>query len=158
MDLSVRDLRSHARPYGFDRLLYEKESRLNPVYSQTFTRSDKIRGGGSHEVYASWFKSRLETLPDRVFSLGGGHPVFKNPPKPLPAGAGTEFRFREFPLKPGGAAAGLALDVLDRAFDDPRLSGILQKELSPLLGGTGGAASTRKELRNLAVPGENSLE
>jgi hypothetical protein len=153
MDLSVRDLRSHARPYGFDHLLYGRASRLNPVYSQTFTRSNEIRGGRSHEVYASWFKSRLETLPDRIFSLEGNHPVFKNLPKALPAASGTGavFRFREFPLGPGGAAIDLALGALDRAFGDPRFSEILQKELSPLLGGTDGADSTRKEIRNLAA-------
>ncbi|MDR1319760.1 MAG: DUF115 domain-containing protein [Treponema sp.] len=151
MDLSVRDLRSHARPYGFDHLLYGRASRLNPAYSQTFTRSDKIRGGGSHEVYASWFKSRIETLPDRIFSLGNNHPVFKNLPKapPTVSGAGAEFQFREFRLKP--PPPGLALDALDRAFEDPRFSGTLQKELSPLLGGTDGADLIRNEMRNLAA-------
>ncbi|MDR2134286.1 MAG: hypothetical protein LBP27_04195, partial [Treponema sp.] len=65
-----------------------------------------------------------------------------------------DFRFREFPLKPGRAA--LALDVLDRAFEDPRFSGILRKELSPLLGGKDTADSIRKDLRNLAAAwGEN---
>jgi hypothetical protein len=178
MDLSVRDLRSHARPYGFDHLLYGKASRLNPVYSQAFTRSNGIRGGKSLEVYASWFKSRIESLPERVFSLGGNHPVFKNLKggagfggnAESPAGRGAEaaeaipsppktpaeFGFREFPLRPGRAAVGLALDVLDRAFENPRFSGILEEELSPLLGGTVGADSIRKDIRKLAAAyGEN---
>jgi hypothetical protein len=169
MDLSVRDIRSHARPYGFDHLLYGKATRLSPVYSQVFTRSSNIRGGKSHEVYAAWFKSRIETLPDRIFSLGGNHPVFKNlkaeaargrnaaakykTPAETAAGAAPEirreFRFREFPLKPGRAA--LAPDILDRAFEDPRFSGILQKELSPLLGGRDTAEGIREDIRNLAA-------
>jgi hypothetical protein len=170
MDLSVRDIRSHARPYGFDHLLYGKATRLNPVYSQAFTRSNKIRSGKSHDVYAAWFKSRIETLPDRIFSLGGNHPVFKNLKAeasarrntagkggagPAKAGAGAapetrrEFQFREFPLKPGRAA--LALSVLDRAFEDPRFSGILRKELSPLLGGRDTADSIREDIRNLSA-------
>ncbi|MDR1586126.1 MAG: DUF115 domain-containing protein [Treponema sp.] len=158
MDLSVRDIRSHARPYGFDHLLYEKASRLNPVYSQAYTRSNNIRGGKSYEVYAAWFKSRIETLPNRIFPLGGNHPVFGNPKAeaalrrdaPAPVSR-TEFQFREFPLKPGRAAIDLALGALDRAFEDPRFSGILRKELSPLLGGTDTANSVREDIRNLAA-------
>lgn len=46
MDLAVRDIRTHVRPYSFDRLLTEGASRLNPLYSQSFVRSAGIAGGG----------------------------------------------------------------------------------------------------------------
>jgi hypothetical protein len=77
MDLGVRDIRTHVRPYSFDRLLAEGASRLNPVYSQAYVRSAGIAGGGSHRIYASWFGSQLKAYPDRLYTLGGNHQVFQ---------------------------------------------------------------------------------
>ncbi|MDR0998742.1 MAG: DUF115 domain-containing protein, partial [Treponema sp.] len=37
MDLGIRDIRSHARPYSFDRLLAGQACRFRPEYSQAFT-------------------------------------------------------------------------------------------------------------------------
>jgi hypothetical protein len=78
MDLSVRDIRSHVRPYAFDNLLFERASRFTPVYSQSFTRSNQIREGGSLDIYAAWFKKQLASWPKRIFSLGGSHDVFES--------------------------------------------------------------------------------
>jgi hypothetical protein len=76
MDLALKDIRSHARPYGFDALWEQDEGRLNPVYSQAFTRALGIRAGGSYGIYASWFSRQLEAWPGRLFSLGKNNPVF----------------------------------------------------------------------------------
>jgi hypothetical protein len=76
MDLALKDIRSHARPYGFDALWEKNEGRLTPVYSQTFARALGIRAGGSHGIYASWFSRQLEAWPRRLFSLGKNNPVF----------------------------------------------------------------------------------
>ena len=78
VDLSQKDLQSHARPYAFDRLWDEKASRLNPAYSQVFTRSGEMKTGGSYNIYASWFNHQLEKYPKRLFSLGSNHDIFKN--------------------------------------------------------------------------------
>ena len=78
MDLAIPDIRSHARPYGFDHLFFGIASRLRPVYSQLFMRSGDIRAGGSHDVYAAWFKNRIASLPARIFSFGGNHAVLEN--------------------------------------------------------------------------------
>ena len=78
LDLCVRDMRSHVRPYAFDHLLYDKASRFAPVYSQSFIRSSQIHEGGSFEIYAAWFKKQLASWPKRIFSLGGGSEVFEN--------------------------------------------------------------------------------
>jgi hypothetical protein len=78
MDLAIPDIRSHARPYSFDHLFYGAASRLRPVYSQHFTRSREIKAGGSHDVYAAWFKNKIASWPARIFSLGGNHTVFEN--------------------------------------------------------------------------------
>jgi len=78
MDLSVRDIRTHARPYSFDHLLFEKADRFLPVYSQSFVRSSLIQQGGGLGIYAAWFKNRLASLPDRIFTIGENNEVFKD--------------------------------------------------------------------------------
>ena len=77
VDLSNYDIRSHARPYSFDRIWDEKASRLCPVYSQEYSRSGSIRDGGSHSIYASWFRHQLASYPKRLFSLGSNSEVFR---------------------------------------------------------------------------------
>jgi len=78
IDLCVRDIRTHARPYAFDFLLNKGESRFTPVYSQAFVRSSLIREGGSMDIYADWFKNQLASWPKRIFSLGGNNKVFES--------------------------------------------------------------------------------
>jgi hypothetical protein len=70
MDFSVNDIVTHARPYSFDSLLFDRADRLNSVYSESFTRSSLIRQGGSLEIYAAWFKNQLTLWPKRIFSIG----------------------------------------------------------------------------------------
>jgi hypothetical protein len=69
MDLSVKDLRSHARPYAFDHLLCDKADRFSPVYSQSFVRSSLLQDGGSYDIYAAWFKKQFSAWPKRIFYL-----------------------------------------------------------------------------------------
>ena len=76
MDLENRDLLSHARPYSFDRFLYEKEKRIEPYYSQTFKRSTLLKEGGSYSIYASWFKKQLSSYPEPIQSLGINNSLF----------------------------------------------------------------------------------
>ena len=78
MDLSVRDMRSHARPYAFDHLLFDSASRFTPVYSQSFIRSSLIHEGGSLDIYAAWFKKQLASWSKRIFSMGGSNELFEN--------------------------------------------------------------------------------
>ncbi|MDR0315598.1 MAG: DUF115 domain-containing protein [Treponema sp.] len=138
MDLSVRDIRSHARPYGFDHLLYGTASRLQPLYSQCFTRSNALRQGGSYAIYAAWFKKQLAAWPGRIFALNGNHAVFD--------------KFITHNVQPGHSrkkwedhfsAVTISTDAEGRcqqgaqtliaALDEPQYSSILRKELSPLL-------------------------
>jgi len=140
MDLSVCDIRSHARPYGFDHLFFGSATRLRPVYTQYFIRSGDIQSGGSHGVYAAWFKNRLGSFPDRVFSLGGNHEVFDAIKRENPfAGRGGNggSRKRNFfqaakPVNNRGRAR-MAADALTAALGDPRYASALRQELSPLL-------------------------
>ncbi|MDR2159816.1 MAG: DUF115 domain-containing protein [Treponema sp.] len=76
MDLAVRDIRTHARPYGFDFLTRDRATRLSPLYSLAFTRAGELKGGKSHDIYAAWFDDARRSWPGRIFSLGANHPVF----------------------------------------------------------------------------------
>lgn len=139
LDLSVRDIRTHARPYGFDHLFFGAATRLRPVYSRCFTRSRDTRGGGSHDVYAAWFKSRLAAWPKRIFSLGDNHAVFENLPVDPARGLPDESDavkgfFEEVPVNgEGPARRRRGVETLCRALDDPRYAKIIRGELAPLL-------------------------
>ena len=77
VDLSHKDIQTHARPYSFDRIWEEKAGRFSPVYSQVFLRSLLIRTGGSNDIYASWFSRQLAAYPKQLHSLGPNNPVFQ---------------------------------------------------------------------------------
>ena len=76
MDLRNKDIQSHARPYGLDRFLEEKEGRMNPYYSETYRRSSLLNAGGSFGIYASWFNKQLSAYPKRLYSLGPNNSLF----------------------------------------------------------------------------------
>ncbi|MDR0472925.1 MAG: DUF115 domain-containing protein [Treponema sp.] len=136
-DLAHNDMLTHARPYSFDRLWEEKQSRLNPFYSQIFCRSSAIRGGGSLGIYASWFSRQIERYPKRLFSLGANNSVFGNlAVSSLPFDSEKKHprpAFNILPLnlkvKPGPAGVGLLIE----AMENPGFTGKLTEELGPLL-------------------------
>ncbi|MDR2921987.1 MAG: DUF115 domain-containing protein, partial [Treponema sp.] len=139
MDLSVCDIRSHARPNALDPLLFGCASRLRPVYSQYFIRSGAIRAGGSLDVYAAWFKTRLGLLPKRIFSIGNNHEVFGGLAREMPfAGIdGRTEREEHFePVKTAdnhGGRPKRAAQAIITALGDPKYAPALIAELSPLL-------------------------
>jgi hypothetical protein len=145
MDLAVQDIRSHARPYAFDHLFFGAASRLRPVYSQCFVRSGDMRAGGSHDVYAAWFKNKIAshfnaTWPKRIFSLGGNHAAFEDnlPAAPLTPHKNTRQNADNYfkLVKANHCAAdrrGRAVDTLVAALDNPQYAADLTGELAPLL-------------------------
>jgi hypothetical protein len=142
VDLSLRDIRTHVRPYGFDPLFWEKASRFTPFYSQMFSRAGGIRRGGSHRIYASWFTGQAASWPDRIFSLGNNHEVFQtlkswNPKRgeELKKGETVSGKgcFGEAAPAPGGIQAAWGVKILIRALSAPALAETLEGELSPLL-------------------------
>jgi len=140
MDLSVCDIRSHARPNGFDYLLFGSASRLRPVYTQYYMRSGGIKAGGSLDVYAAWFKSRIASFPKRVFSLGNNHEVFDSLARDcLPEGDGNNpargrehFELVNPAVFPQGRVR-RAVETISAALSDPQYAQTLLAELSPLL-------------------------
>jgi hypothetical protein len=142
LDLALRDIRSHVRPYSFDALWEKNEGRLNPVYSQNFTRAAGIRAGGSHGIYASWFSRQLEAWPRRIVPLGKNNPVFgdnrardsgtglpEKKPGPAPKPFGTLLLEKRKNLPASKEAAAL----LRAALRDPRYGGKAAGELGDLL-------------------------
>jgi hypothetical protein len=138
MDFSVRGIQSHARPYGFDHFFLSKASRFQPVYSQLFMRSSDIGNGGSHDVYAAWFKSRLASWPKRIFSLGGNHNILENS---LPQGSlakigkqknGGDFKMIATNISPKERCKKAVSALLD-ALGTAEYAKTLTDELAPLL-------------------------
>jgi len=80
MDLSIKGIRTHARPYEFDHLFYNSALRLSPFYSQSFIRSGLIRDGGSMDIYAAWFRNQLAVWPKRIFYLTDTSGTLKDTP------------------------------------------------------------------------------
>jgi hypothetical protein len=139
MDLSVCDIKSHARPYGFDHLFFGAASRFRPVYSQYFARSGAIKAGGSHDVYADWFRNRLGSLPGRIFSLSGNHAAFNGitgefPPAGKTSAPGRGNHFKPMTVKgaPSGRCRRVA-ETLANALHSPQYGATLAGELAPLL-------------------------
>ena len=148
MDLSIRDIRTHVRPYGFDYLLFSGSSRFMPVYSESFIRSNLLHDGGSMDIYAAWFKNQLNSWPKRIFSLGGNNEVFE---KNLPSERAscnrctatkvsraavkkTEDCFKTFPIRENPAllyrrGVNALLDAMNRS----EYSQNLKTELIPML-------------------------
>jgi hypothetical protein len=136
MDLALADIRSHARPYGFDALWEKHACRVNPVYTQVFKRALDIRAGGSHGIYAAWFSRQLAAWPRRLFPLGKNNPVFG-----LSGASGFESglpkqeqpRFETFLLKKPKSPSKEAAALLAAALRDPRYGKKTAGELKELL-------------------------
>ncbi|MDR1420455.1 MAG: DUF115 domain-containing protein [Treponema sp.] len=146
-DLLVRDIRTHSRPYGFDRLVSENSSRLSPVYSRSFERALAVRDGGSYGIYAAWFRTRLEKYPGRVVPLGDNNPLFgvdetgvnrtgvDGGAKKQKAPAPREAVFERSPsgAVPPSLRARRGADILAGALAEKSTGEILSRELCPLL-------------------------
>ncbi|MCL2833927.1 MAG: DUF115 domain-containing protein [Treponema sp.] len=96
VDLSNRDIQTHARPYSFDRLWFEKAGRLDPYYSCIFKRTRQTEAGGSNKIYASWFNNQLSLYPARLFSLGGNNQLFEGIKKESMETAGPAIKWPAF--------------------------------------------------------------
>ncbi|MCL2764053.1 MAG: DUF115 domain-containing protein [Treponema sp.] len=77
MDFSIDGIRTHARPYAFDSIFFNRANRFLPFYSESFTRSSLVKKGGSLDIYSSWFKNRLSEWPKRIFAVKGCNDIFK---------------------------------------------------------------------------------
>ena len=135
VDLRVRDIRTHARPYAFDHLLFDRACRFTPVYSQSFVRSSLIQDGGGLGIYSAWFKNQLASWPKRIFSLTAGHEVFENAPARIPAAVKkTDGYFKTINVNDDPALfckRGIA--ALSAAMKGGQFAANIKEELAPLL-------------------------
>jgi hypothetical protein len=159
MDLSVIDCRSHARPYGFDHLLWGKAARLAPFYSKSYMRSSQIREGGSYGIYAAWFKNRLGSWPKRIYSLSENHEVFETRffPKSVEKKNKNDC-FKAVPVNGDPACfCERGVKALIRAMENPRYAAEIKTELKPLLFPEEDEISSRElalRLKHISLGGE----
>ncbi|GHV76121.1 hypothetical protein AGMMS49942_09420 [Spirochaetia bacterium] len=141
VDLGRRDIRTHARPYSFERLVTEGASRFNPAYSQTFVRSSAEAAsgaGGSLGIYAQWFARQMAAYPDRLFSLGNNNAVFNERRidmfnrKTTPAPDFPE-AIAEIVLPNDKQSSKTLSEPLLRALESDETGETLRRELGPLL-------------------------
>ena len=164
LDLSVKDIRTHARPHGFDHIFYGSAYRCTPLYSQYYKRAKAAIDGKSLEIYASWFRDRLKRWPKRIFTLDTQNAVFDTAPALSSddfaglaldnGGPVTDFlKILELDGNPEQFAA-RSVNVLCRALEDSPYSQALCTELSELLfpgRKTIMAGDIKKELECLAL-------
>lgn len=165
MDLDSRDLRTHARPYGFDRIWREAASRFRGEYGQGFSRQMAMREGGSYRIYAEWFASRLGSYGGRLHTLGGNNPLFAALPR-VEARDAAAFPSSSPPPSPRaellwappherGDVVSRALELLLAALENPGSRETITGELAPLLlpgVARPGAAELRAQIESLARP------
>jgi hypothetical protein len=135
LDLSHKDIQTHAKPYSFDRLWDEKATLLNPFYSQIYKRSALMQAGGSHSVFASWFSRQIAAYPKRLRSLGSNNAVFNSLESSLEINKskkGERPVFKTVPLYFDESPVKQAASALKKALTNPLYEAKLKEELTPL--------------------------
>jgi len=136
MDLSVKDIRTHIKPYGFDHLFINNAQRIKPFYSEYFVRSKLLNDGGSMDIYAAWFKNQLEVWPKRIFSIGESNKIFMNSELSAHEEAvkKTDYYFKTVKLcEDTSGFCKIGVTALLIALKDSRYKESLKTELVPLL-------------------------
>ncbi|MDR2552017.1 MAG: DUF115 domain-containing protein [Treponema sp.] len=142
LDLAHRDLKTHARPYAFERIMEAAVSRYRPFYSRAFERENQIRSGGSHGIYAAWFRTSLKTGPSRIYTLGSspeqtgiprGTPRILNVPPADPAAQPGFSSPTGGKPQTGGAGKKEGIAILLEALSNPLTEKQLAEELGELI-------------------------
>jgi hypothetical protein len=76
LDLSDKDVLSHASPHAFETLFRARSNRFNPYYHEAFARSRLNAEADTQAVYIAWFKNNLAQYAARLIALGDNHPLF----------------------------------------------------------------------------------
>jgi len=133
-DLSVKDIRTHVRPYSFDYLFSCGANRFSPFYSKSFFRSVLMKDGGSMDIYAAWFKNQLALWPKRIYSFGADSGIFENavPLEQKNKKTGGLFKLVNVKSSPDKFRE-RALSAILSAMRNPEYVGSIKTELTPLL-------------------------
>lgn len=124
IDFSHNDIRTHAKPYAFDKILFCAANRMRPLYSLQFERAEMINSSGANRIYAEWFaaqnyRRKIYSVTDdtvTVESESGKNNVVKHVKKKHVKNPVTRL-----------------VTVLINALGSPEMSGKLTEELSGLL-------------------------
>jgi hypothetical protein len=76
LDLSNKDVLSHASPHAFETLFRAQSSRFSPYYHRLYARSRLSAESNTMAVYAAWFKNSLAQYLPQLVPLVGNHPMF----------------------------------------------------------------------------------
>jgi len=134
LDFSVSDIRTHARPYGFDNLFYGKANRFVPFYSEIYARSRLLNDGGSMNIYASWFKEQLNKWsPKRLFAIGGNKIFEHGEPSSLRSIKKTDDFFKAVEFKNSNDFCKKGIQALFNALKQHEYAQNIKRELNSLL-------------------------
>jgi hypothetical protein len=70
INFSYKDIRTHAKPYAFDKILFNAMNRLRPVHTIQFERFMSIKESGANKIYADWFAKQMYPREIRAIDCG----------------------------------------------------------------------------------------
>ncbi|WP_461245889.1 6-hydroxymethylpterin diphosphokinase MptE-like protein [Treponema sp. R6D11] len=133
LDFSVSDIRTHAKPYGFDNLFYSRANRFVPFYSESYSRSRLLHEGGSMNIYASWFKEQLNKWSKRIYSIGGNKIFEHGEPSTHSSIKKTDDFFKAVKVENSNVFCRNGIQALLNALKNPEYSQNIKRELNSLL-------------------------
>jgi hypothetical protein len=133
LDFSVNDIRTHAKPYGFDNLFYSAANRFVPFYSESYSRSRLLHEGGSMNIYASWFKEQLNKWSKRIFSIGGNKIFEHGEPSSRGGLKKTDDFFKAVEFENSNVSCEKGIQALFDALKKTEYSQNIKQELNSLL-------------------------
>ena len=133
LDFSASDIRTHARPYSFDNLFYNRANRFVPFYSESYARSRLIHQGGSMDIYAAWFKEQLNKWSKRIYSIGGNKIFEHGEPSPRNGLKKTDDFFKTVEVENSNVFCEKGIQALLNAFKKTEYAQNIKRELNSLL-------------------------
>jgi hypothetical protein len=124
IDFSHNDIRTHAKPYAFDKILFGAANRTRPFYSLQFERAEMIISSGANRIYAEWFAA--QNYQRKIYSVTDDTAAAEN-------GNGRNSMVKHFKKSRVGNPVTRLITVLINALGSPEMNGKLTEELSGLL-------------------------
>ncbi|MDR2445396.1 MAG: DUF115 domain-containing protein [Spirochaetaceae bacterium] len=144
IDFSHNDIRTHAKPYAFDKILFGTSNRMRPFYSLQFERAEMINSSGANRIYAEWFAA--QNYRRKVYSVTD-YTVIAG------SGGGKNSVVKHFKKSSVKNPVTRLITVLINALGSPEAGGKLTEELSGLLlnGPPAAGSSLQKELLRIGL-------
>jgi hypothetical protein len=141
IDFSHNDIRTHAKPYAFDKILFSAANRMRPLYSLQFERAETINASGANRIYADWFAA--QNYQHKICSVTDNNVTVEK------SGDRKSGAVKYFKKSRVQKPVVRLVTVLTQALETPETGGKLSEELSALLlnGPSGGL---REELLRIS--------